>query len=55
MGDSEAEGTDHRGGYEMITQAPRGVEDWYGERMHKRAWVSPCWTGDLKLLASTPG
>ena len=23
----------------MITQAPRGVEDWYGERMHKRAWV----------------
>ena len=20
----------------MITQAPRGVEDWYGERMHKR-------------------
>lgn len=23
----------------MITQAPRGVEDWYGERMHKRAYV----------------
>ena len=23
----------------MITQAPRGVEDWYGERMHRRAWV----------------
>lgn len=23
----------------MITQAPRGVEDWYGERMHKRACV----------------
>ena len=23
----------------MITQAPRGVEDWYGERMNKRAWV----------------
>ncbi len=23
----------------MITQAPRGVEDWYGERMHRRAYV----------------
>ena len=23
----------------MITQAPRGVEDWYGERMYKRAYV----------------
>jgi len=23
----------------MITQAPRGVEDWFGERMHKRAYV----------------
>lgn len=23
----------------MITQAPRGVEDWYGERMYRRAWV----------------
>ena len=23
----------------MITQAPKGVEDWYGERMHKRAYV----------------
>ncbi len=23
----------------MITQAPRGVEDWYGARMHKRAVV----------------
>ena len=23
----------------MITQAPRGVEGWYGERMHRRAWV----------------
>lgn len=23
----------------MITQAPRGVEDWYGERMHKRSYV----------------
>ena len=23
----------------MITQAPRGVEDWYGERMRRRAWV----------------
>ncbi len=23
----------------MITQAPRGVEDWYGQRMHKRAVV----------------
>ena len=23
----------------MITQAPRGVQDWYGENMHKRAVV----------------
>ena len=23
----------------MITQAPRGVEDWYGKRMHRRAYV----------------
>ena len=23
----------------MITQAPRGGEDWYGERMNRRAWV----------------
>jgi histidyl-tRNA synthetase len=23
----------------MITQAPRGVEDWYGERMYKRAYI----------------
>lgn len=23
----------------MITQAPRGVEDWYGERMYNRAYV----------------
>ena len=23
----------------MITKAPRGVEDWYGERMHRRAYV----------------
>ncbi len=23
----------------MITQAPRGVEDWHGERMYRRAWV----------------
>ena len=22
---------------DMITQAPRGVQDWYGENMHKRA------------------
>jgi len=23
----------------MITQAPRGVEDWYGERMSKRSAI----------------
>ncbi len=23
----------------MITQAPRGVQDWYGEEMHKRAYI----------------
>lgn len=23
----------------MITQAPRGVQDWYGEEMHKRTLV----------------
>ncbi|MCC8066286.1 MAG: histidine--tRNA ligase, partial [Clostridiales bacterium] len=23
----------------MITQAPRGVQDWYGEQMHKRSYI----------------
>ncbi len=23
----------------MITQAPRGVQDWYGEQMTKRAYI----------------
>ncbi len=26
----------------MITQAPRGVQDWYGEEMHKRTYVEGC-------------
>lgn len=29
----------YTGGRGMITQAPRGVQDWYGENMHKRAVV----------------
>lgn len=35
----------------MITQAPRGVEDWYGERMHRRAYVE----GIARELARTYG
>lgn len=34
----------------MITQAPRGVEDWYGERMHRRAYVEGIAREDRKSV-----